>query len=203
MQDEERRLIARQLHDTAGQNLGALSMGLSIVLSNPGLDPSTRKAIEENIALAGCCVRELRAVSYQLHPPLLDELGLASALRAYAGRYSEATGIGLALDLPPQMPRLPHALEIALFRIVQEGLSNIHRHSGAETAILRLQYEDGRLRLTLTDRGRGFPESQSGTGIAAMRERVRQLNGCLTIASGETGTTILVDLPVCVSNHAQ
>jgi two-component system NarL family sensor kinase len=155
-------------------------------------------------------------MSYLLHPPLLDELGLQSALRTYAGGYSERTGIRLELDFPPQMPRLPRAIEIALFRIVQEGLANIHRHSGSERATLRVKHEADRVELELIDFGRGLPRgtlywdtldwdmtsaSRIGVGIAGIRERARQLGGRLTIASEETGTTLHVVLPVLQSQQ--
>jgi two-component system NarL family sensor kinase len=199
MQDEERRRIARELHDTTGQNLGALSMNLSVILSSASsLDPHAREALQESIALADTCVREIRTMSYLLHPPLLDELGLVSALRAYAEGYSERTGIRLDLDLPARMARLPQPVELALFRIAQEGLANVHRHSGSRTATLRLKHLRDRVELELVDQGRGLPQSapRMGVGIAGMRERARQLHGRLTIASAKTGATLLVVLPV-------
>jgi PAS domain S-box-containing protein len=207
MQDEERRRIARELHDNTGQNLGALSINLSMILAaDTKLKPRVREALEESIALADSCVREIRTMSYLLHPPLLDELGLVSALRAYSDSYSERTGVVLELDFPVEMPRLQHPVEIALFRIVQEGLSNIHRHSGSEAATLRLRYQPDRVELEVIDYGRGLPPGtldwdttsapRAGVGIAGMRERARQLGGRLTIASGETGTTIRAALPL-------
>jgi two-component system NarL family sensor kinase len=206
MQDEERRRIARDLHDNTGQNLGALSIGLSMILSTARIDPRTRQALKESLALADSSVREIRTISYLLHPPLLDELGLQSALRTYAEGYSERTGIQLDLDFPLPVLRLPQAVEIALFRIVQEGLTNIHRHSGSERATLRVRHEADRVELELIDYGRGLPPgtiewdmpsaSRIGVGIAGMRERARQLGGRLTIASGETGTTLHVVLPL-------
>ena len=206
LQDEERRRIARELHDTTGQNLGALSMGLSMVLSVGEFDSRIKAALEESVVLVEACVREIRTMSYLLHPPLLDELGLVSALRAYSDGYAERTGIYIELDLPEHLPRLPQAIELALFRIVQEGLANIHRHSGSPTAVLRLKHEANRVQLELIDRGRGLPPgtldwdmtsaSRIGVGIAGMRERARQLSGRLTIASGKTGTTLHVVLPV-------
>jgi two-component system NarL family sensor kinase len=206
MQDEERRRIARELHDHTGQNLAALNIDLAMVLSSAGgLDPRAKEMLQESIALAEACAREIRTLSYLLHPPLLDELGLVSALRAYAEGYSERTGIRLELDLPAQMQRLPQAIEMALFRIVQEGLSNIHRHSGSPTALIRLKHPDDSVELEIVDHGRGLPPatldqdmasaSRIGVGIAGMRERARQLGGSLTIASGETGTTLQVVLP--------
>lgn len=206
MQDEERRRVARELHDTTGQNLGALHIKLAMILSTtPYLDVHAREALEEAIALAETCIREIRTTSYLLHPPLLDELGLVSALRAYSEGYSERTSIRLELDLPASLERLPEAVEMALFRIVQEGLSNIHRHSGSRTAFLRLRPAKDSVELDLIDHGRGLPPgtldwdvpsaSRIGVGIAGMRERARQLGGRLTIASGENGTTLHVVLP--------
>jgi signal transduction histidine kinase len=206
MQDEERRRIARDLHDTTGQNLGALSINLSMILTTCTLDPHARETLEECIALTDSSIREIRTLSYLLHPPLLDELGLVSALRAYSEGHAERTGLEIELDLPVGMPRLPQAVEIALFRIVQEGLANIHRHSGSHTAILRLKYQPKKVELEIADRGRGLPPgtleremtsaSRIGVGIAGMRERARQLRGHLTIGSSETGTTLHVVLPL-------
>ena len=205
MQDEERRRIARELHDTTGQNLGALSINLSMIRAK-GVNPEAKEALEESVALVDCCIREVRTMSYLLHPPLLDELGLASALRAYSAGYAERTGIPVNLDLPPNLPRLPQAIEIALFRIVQEGLSNIHRHSGSQRATLRLKHQQDRVQLELIDYGRGFPPgtlewdatsaSHFGVGIAGIQERARLLGGRLTIASGEAGTALSVVLPL-------
>lgn len=206
MQDEERRRIARELHDTTGQNLGAVSIHLSMMLSTCSLDAHARETLGECIALTDASMREIRTLSYLLHPPLLDELGLVSALRAYCEGYAERTGLGVDLDLPDDMPRLPQAVEIALFRIVQEGLTNIHRHSGSPTATLRLKYHRDKVELEIADHGRGLPlgtlegevtsASRIGVGIAGMRERARQLGGRLTIGSSETGTTLHVVLPL-------
>jgi PAS domain S-box-containing protein len=197
MQDEERRRIARELHDTTGQNLGALSINLSLLLSTGGLDKRAREMLEECIALTDACVSEIRTMSYLLHPPLLDELGLVSALRSYCDGYAERTGLEIELSLPDTMTRLPQAIEIALFRIVQEGLANVHRHSGSPSATLRLKHFPDRVELELTDQGRGLPPGTlpSGVGIAGMRERARQLGGRLTIGSSEAGATLHVVLP--------
>jgi PAS domain S-box-containing protein len=197
MQDEERRRIARELHDSTGQHLVALSMNLSMILSNSsGLDPRTRERLEQCLALAGSSARETRTMSYLLHPPLLDELGLDAALRGYIDGYSERTGIRVDLDLPSHIGRLSREIEIALFRIVQEGLANIHRHSGSPTATLRLTHHANRVELKLADFGRGLASaSRIGVGIAGMRERARQLGGRLSIASSQAGTTLHVVLP--------
>lgn len=212
MQDEERRRIARDLHDTTGQNLGALSINLSMILTTCTLDVHARETLEECIALTDSSIREIRTLSYLLHPPLLDELGLVSALRAYSEGYAERTGLEIGLDLPDGMPRLPQAIEIALFRIVQEGLTNIHRHSGSSTAILRLKYQRKKVELEVSDHGRGLPPgtlegemtsaSRIGVGIAGMRERARQLGGRLTIGSSEAGTTLHVVLPLAFTSAA-
>jgi two-component system NarL family sensor kinase len=207
LQDDERRRIARDLHDTTGQHFSALSIRLSNILASPAvLDPRLREGLRESIALADACLRDIRAVTFLLHPPLLDELGLESALRAYAEGYAERTGIRVDLDLPSAMQRLPQEVETTLFRIVQEGLSNIHRHSGSETAFIRLHSSLDSVDLEVVDHGRGLPPgtleydvasaSRIGVGIAGMRERARQLGGRLAIASGETGTTLHIVLPI-------
>jgi signal transduction histidine kinase len=199
LQDEERRRIARELHDTTGQSLSALTMQLTMILSAyPRLDAGARDAIEDSIALAESCVREIRTMSYLLHPPLLEELGLVSALRAYTEAEAKRTAIHFELDLPPAMPRLPRLFEIALFRIAQEGISNIHRHSGSRVAVLRLCHFSDSVELDIADFGRGMPQHQTdaaGIGIAAMRERASQLGGHLAIESNAAGTTLRVKLP--------
>ena len=208
-QDEERRRIARELHDVTGQNLAALQIVLSSVeRSKESLDPRSRQALTEGIALVEACATEIRTLSYLLHPPLLDELGLLSALRNYVEGYAQRTGVRLDFDLPEKMDRLPRDVETALFRIVQEGLTNIHRHSGSRTAVLRLKTKPGWVTLELIDHGRGMPPealregelgpAPTGVGIAGMRERARQLNGRLSITSGPEGTTLRVELPVPV-----
>jgi PAS domain S-box-containing protein len=207
LQDDERRRIARDLHDTTGQHFSALSIRLSNILASPAvLDPRLREGLRESMALADSCLRGIRTVSYLLHPPLLDELGLESALRSYAEGYAERTGIRVDVVLPSAMQRLPQEVETTLFRIVQEGLSNIHRHSGSQTAFIRLQSSLDSVDLEVVDHGRGLPPgtleydvssaSRIGVGIAGMRERARQLGGRLAIASGETGTTLHIVLPI-------
>jgi len=204
MQDEERRRIARELHDTTGQNLAALQMTLSLALQSASLEEKTRKYLEESLMLTEVSLREMRTLSYLLHPPLLDELGLITALRAYADGYSERTGVRVILHLPERMERLPREVETALFRIVQEGLGNIHKHSGSSVAILRLETRVGSVALDLIDHGKGMPSdlmasgdpSGIGVGITGMRERARQLGGKLEISSASHGTTLSVVLPL-------
>jgi signal transduction histidine kinase len=195
MHDEERRRIAHDLHDHTVQNLGALSIHLSMVLSSAALDPHAREALQESVALAEASVREIRAISDLLYPPLLDELGLESALRAYSAGYAQKTGLAVELDLPTPMPRFPQAVEIALFRIAEEGLANIHRHSRSRTAILHVRLTSGQIKLRIIDDGRSSPKPTAGAGIGAMRERAIHLGGELTIVPTENGTTIHVVLP--------
>lgn len=205
LQDEERRRIARDLHDTTGQQIAALSMHLSSMLA---AGPAVGEGLHNAIELADSCIRDVRAISYLLHPPLLDELGLEAALRAYSEGYSERIGIELNLDLPTRMRRMPQEVETTLFRIVQEGLANIHRHSGSRTALIHLKQTRDSVEMEVIDYGHGLPAgalesdvasaSRIGVGIAGMRERARQLGGRLAIASGETGTTLHVVLPLPV-----
>jgi signal transduction histidine kinase len=202
MQDEERRRLARELHDTTVQNLGALSINLSILLATAGIDARAREGLKESIALTRSCLEEIRTMSSLLHPPLLDELGLESALRAYADGYSDRTGLQLVLEFPLHMPRMTKEMEIAIFRIVQEGLANIRRHSGSQTATLSVKHEPDRVEMELVDYGCEWDVTFTpgtgtpGTGIASIRERARYLGGLLTIVSGETGTSLHVVLPL-------
>lgn len=197
MRDEECRRLARELHSTTGQNLAALQMNLSLLAQSAEmLDDPARRALTESLALAEKCTLEIRRLSYSLHPPLLDEIGLIPALRTYAAEYAKRTGIDLELQLPPAAERFPQEVEIGLFRIAQEGLANIQRHSGSPTATLRLLRERDLLWLELIDHGRGMRSSPIGMGIAEMRERARQLGGRLTIKSGGAGgTTLRVMMP--------
>lgn len=204
LQDEERRRIARDLHDTTGQHIAALSMHLSNMLASAR--PAAAEGLHEAIELADSCIRDVRAISYLLHPPLLDELGLESALRAYSEGYSERIGIQLDLHLPAKMRRMPQEVETTLFRIVQEGLANIHRHSGSRTALIHLKQTRDSVEMEVIDHGHGLPPgalesdapsaSRIGVGIAGMRERARQLGGRFALLSGETGTTLHVVLPL-------
>ena len=152
------------------------------------------------------CSREIRTLSHLLHPPLLDELGLISALRWFAKGFAERSGIHVDLDLPPQLGRLPQDLEIALFRIVQESLSNIHRHSGSSRATIRIVSEPNAITLEVGDEGIGFSSTtldkhlesaaEIGIGIVGMRERVTQLKGRLEITGEGKGTVVRVFFPL-------
>lgn len=208
LQDIERRHIARELHDATGQNLAALSINLSkLQRSLQGVGAETDRLLLDTIHLAGQCAREVRTLSYLLHPPMLDELGLAPALRWLVDGFAERSGIGLQLEVAPELGRLPQETETALFRIVQESLTNVHRHSGSKTAVIRLRQDLFGLTLEVQDHGRGFlplADSQEdgtsvvvGVGISGMHERVKQLGGKLDVESIEgKGTTVRVWFPL-------
>jgi signal transduction histidine kinase len=208
-QDYERRRIARELHDSTAQLIAALSMNLTR-LQDPGLEPRRRdQALSEAVELASACSAEIRTVTYLLHPPLLDEVGLASALQAYAQGFNQRTGIQVEIKIPPDFGRLSAEMEATLFRIVQEGLANVHRHSGSRLAVIWLQRDPHEVRLVLQDRGRGFPEEyrnakgfvRFGVGILGMRERAEQFGGRLELASNDAGTKLTVTLPLVHSNE--
>ncbi len=205
LQDEERRRISRELHDTTAQNLAVLSMNLcSVKEATKILGQKTREAVTESLSLAEQCSREIRTLSYLLHPPLLDELGLVSALRAYTTGYTQRTGIGVELKMA-EIGRLPGEIETTVFRIVQEALTNVHRHSGSISAEIRIVRDPKDVRLQISDEGRGVPPDKLdliseganvGVGIAGMRERAIQLGGQLKVASSSRGTTITAILPM-------
>jgi PAS domain S-box-containing protein len=207
MQDQERRHIARELHDTTGQNLSALGLNLALLRQLlPNLEARPAKALSESLALVEQCSQEIRTLSYLLHPPTLDEVGLSSALRWYVDGFIKRSGIRMQMDLPKNLVRLPKDHETALFRIVQESLTNIHRHSGSQTASIRLGQRRTQLTLEIRDEGRGPPPDMVdpegkvvgpvGVGISGMRERVRQLNGELKIEPAPRGCVVKVVLPL-------
>lgn len=202
IRDDERRRIARALHDSLGQYLTALKINVD-VLSNSS-DTSTRVA-EECSTILEKCLSEVRTISHLLHPPLLDEAGLASAVRWYVTGFAERSGITVSLDLPNELRRLDAETEIALFRAVQECLTNVHRHSGGSTVDVRLSFDTNQIQLEIEDNGSGMSSnrlrdimkgsSQAGVGIAGMRERMRELGGSLEIHSGDSGTKVVIKTP--------
>jgi PAS domain S-box-containing protein len=198
LQDEERRRLARELHDSTSQLLVGLGIHLSVVNESAGiLEPRARRALTESRALVDRCLREIRTVSYLLHPPELDELGLESALASYVDGFVRRSGIQVDLDVAPDLGRLPQEAETALFRIVQEALSNIHRHSGSRTARIRLVRGPSDVTLEVSDAGRGMSgDTTPGIGIASMRERVQQLGGRLDIRSTDVGTALRAFIPL-------
>jgi len=205
-QDEERRRIARELHDSAGQILAALSMNLTPLESENGkITLRTDKTIKESLGLVKDLSNQLRTISHLLHPPLLDEVGLSSALRLFLEGFTKRSKIKVALEIPHNFERLPQELETAIFRIVQECLTNIHRHSGSQVAKICITRRDSQIRVEVADRGMGIPAKKQkamdsggtpGVGIRGMRERLRHLGGTLDINSGSQGTVIVARIPV-------
>jgi PAS domain S-box-containing protein len=200
LQDEERRRLARELHDSVGQTLAALSMNIGVIQAQSHqLDSVGARAVSENAQLVDQVSREIRTISHLLHPPLLDVAGLASALRWYADGFAERSNIKVDVEIANDFGRLPDDLEIAIFRIVQECLTNIHRHSGSATAAIRVQQEGDTVIVKVQDSGKGIPlekqhevieAGRGGVGFAGMRERLRRLGGTLEIQSNESGTTV-------------
>jgi len=205
MQDEERRRIARELHDSVGQMLAALGMNLSAVRNDIDHLARTAATLTDSESLVQEMVTEVRTISHLLHPPLLDEAGLSSALRWYVDGFSQRSGIRVDLDMPDNFERLPVELETAIFRVVQECLTNIHRHSGSPTAKIRLRQRDHEAVVDIEDKGRGIPPHKleqmaaagaPGVGVRGMQERLRQLGGKLDIESNSGGTRVKVRLPL-------
>lgn len=203
-QDEERRRIARELHDSLGQYLSALKMNLSMLRSS---EAGNRDALYlETEQMADRCIAETRTLSHLLHPPLLDEIGFAAAAQWYVEGFSARSGIKVTLGLPSNLERLPGAAEVALFRVLQEALTNIHRHSKSPAADIQLEINDVEVSLQIRDRGHGIPPEllnrfqktggAAGVGLSGMRERVNELSGRLEIHSDSQGTLVSVTVPV-------
>jgi signal transduction histidine kinase len=205
MRDQEARRLARELHDSVGQLLAALSMNIAEVKAQSHkLDDRGRRSIAENAVLVEQISREIRTISHLLHPPLLDEAGLAAALRWYVEGFSERSKIQVDMEIPEDLGRLPTEIETAVFRIVQECLANIHRHSESKTAAVRLRQDPHQVVVVAQDFGKGIPaerlpansDGRSGVGFRGMRERVRHLKGSLQIQSDASGTVVTASLPL-------
>ncbi len=198
VQEEERRNLARELHDGATQNLVALTLNMAPILEAIDIAPATRAMMEECVRLIDESTNELRTISYLLHPPLLEELGLSRTLRGYVEGFSKRSGIAVTLTTQGELDKLGFDVELAVFRIVQESLSNVHRHSHSSTANILLVRQGSSLNLDIADQGRGIPagKDNTGVGIAGIRERVRLLKGTVTIRSDVSGTIIRISLPV-------
>ncbi len=203
-QDEERRRIARELHDGAGQLLAALGMeARNIASESDRLTARAASSLSNIESLVAQMTKDIRTMSHLLYPPLLDEVGLEFALTEYVNGFAERSGVQVSLDLPAAIERLDRDYELSLFRIVQECLTNIHRHSGSKTATIRIVRNDGALVLEVGDEGRGMPAEKlseiqstgSGVGIRGMRERVLQFSGRMNIESDGSGTRIEVTIP--------
>jgi signal transduction histidine kinase len=207
LRDEEQRRIARELHDSVGQLLAAMSMNHSRALADRHLSPRAEKVISESAALLAQVSREIRTISHLLHPPLLDEVGLAPGVREFLEGFAERSRMEVRFEIEQDFGRLPRDLETAVFRIVQEGLTNVHRHSESRTVTVSIMRSSEEVSVAIADTGRGISQEKiceieagraSGVGLRGMRERVRQLGGSFKIRSAEKGTEVVIRLPL---NH--
>jgi signal transduction histidine kinase len=212
MQDDERKRIARELHDSVGQLLAAIKMNNAVIANEVSGIKRAAQAVAENDSMVDEVLRGIRTISHLLHPPLLDVAGLPSALRSYLEEFSQRSGIHVTLDCAPSVGRLASGLETALFRIVQECLGNVLRHSGSLTAAVHLNVEDGEACLKVRDEGQGISSerqrqfvmgTQGGVGLRGMQERVAQLGGKLQIQSSDKGTTVIALLPYIPANTSR
>ncbi len=206
VQDDERRKLARDLHDSTGQTLTALKISAALLQESCKEAPAALAIVSEVVQLADQAIDEIRTMSYLLHPPLLDEVGFACAAEWYIEGFAKRSGINVRADIGNSRERLPQTVEIALFRVLQESLTNIHRHSGASDATVHFQHEVDAIVLEIRDFGRGIPEerlrllhgvtAETGVGLAGMRERLHELNGTLEIESNECGTSMRATVPL-------
>jgi len=204
-QDEERRRIARELHDGISQYLSALAMNLSR-LEQPSADSGP--VVADCNELLDRAIKETRTLSHLLHPPLLDEMGFTSATEWYVEGYSKRSGVEVNLTLPSSFPRLPQEVETSLFRVLQEALTNIHRHSGSKKAEIGVDFSGGTLVMLIRDHGKGLPEQvlskwratgMGGIGLSGMQERISELGGKIEIESTGEGTLLVVSIPIAQS----
>ncbi|MBM3831190.1 MAG: sensor histidine kinase [Verrucomicrobia bacterium] len=206
-QDQERRRIARELHDNSGQTLAAIAVNLSRIENLvPDAPPKVLNLVADTAAMAEQTSREIRTISYLMHPPLLDEAGLLAAINWLANGFTQRSGIRVGVETPEEFARLPGDIEVTIFRIVQETLTNVARHSGSPTAFIKLTRQPGEVVLTVRDEGKGIPPeklekvqgnfSSLGVGVAGVWERVRQFGGELEINSNSRGTTVMVVVPL-------
>jgi len=205
LRDAEQRRIARDLHDSAGQIIAALGMNLAGVETHARFNPPLASALEDTQDLLRQLNREIRTTSYLLHPPLLDEAGLPGALRWYIDGIKKRSGLDVEFLVADDFDRLPADVELTLFRIVQESMTNIHRHSGSSRATIRLKRDASSVQLEVQDYGKGLPPEsapapglrpRTGVGMMGMRERVRHIGGKMTVESSAKGTTVCVKLPL-------
>jgi PAS domain S-box-containing protein len=211
-QDEERRRIGRDLHDSLGQSLAVLKMNLdSLQMSLESKNDGAAQSLEPCLLLAEEVLREVRTISYLLYPPMLEEMGLKSAIPWYLDGFSKRSGIQTTLEAAPNFERLAPEVELAFFRILQEALTNVHRHSGSPTARIKLAVADGWASMEIRDEGKGIPTlllEQSGedwmgslgVGLRGMNERMRQLGGKLDVVATDKGTTVVASAPAAQTN---
>jgi signal transduction histidine kinase len=202
VQDEERRRIARELHDSLGQDLTAAKISLDMLSQECELDSTHLKDARN---LVDRCIADTRTLSHLLHPPLLDEAGFASAAKWYVEGFGRRSGIDARLSIPAHVTRLPRRTETALFRILQEALTNVHRHSGSKAVNVSLTMDESKIVLLVRDFGMGVPREvldrfwktgNVGVGLPGIRERLQELGGFLEIESGPDGTVLKATVPV-------
>lgn len=204
-QDEERRRIGREMHDSIGQYLSALKMKLGMVLrKNPSLNEDGHQQLDQFAAMLDECIKEVRTLSYLLYPPMLEERGLKSAIDWYLEGFSQRTGIAVNFETPAKVERPSRDVELALFRVLQESLTNVMKHSGTSTIDIQLSAQNGTVDLRVRDYGKGLPETSEarrnhedlfGVGLRGMTERMRQLGGKLSISSVSPGTLVHASVP--------
>ncbi len=206
-QDEERRRIGRDLHDSLGQYLATLKINLdSLQLALPP-NEGVHSQIAQCVSLAEEAIKEVRTISYLLYPPMLEELGLKSAIPWYLDGFTNRSGIKASLEIPADFGRLPRDVELSFFRVLQESLTNVHRHSGSPTVVIRLSQENGATILEIEDQGKGLPPAMlngdgtglpiaPGVGLRGMDERMRQLGGRVELCAGEKGAIVRAVVPV-------
>jgi PAS domain S-box-containing protein len=212
-QDAERRRIGRELHDGLGQLVIAIKMNAAQVYKEKHkLSPSAARCVTENFELIGQAIAEVRTVSYLLHPPMLEEIGLLSALAWYADGFAQRSKVNVTLELASDLGRLPQDYELSLFRVAQECLTNVHRHSGSSTAAIKLVRTSGEITLEVTDAGKGIDKqlqskiasgASIGVGFRGMQERVKLMGGRLAVQSSDQGTSVAVTLPITWNNDAE
>jgi PAS domain S-box-containing protein len=213
VQDDERRRIARELHDGVGQLLAAIGMNVSQVLrEKERLSDPVARCVAENMTLIDQASSEIRTVSYLLHPPMLDEMGLSSALAWFVEGFSQRSKVAVTLQIEPDLGRLPQEYELALFRVVQECLTNIHRHAGSATALVRLSRTAEEIRLEVEDSGKGIDPTTTakiaagesvGVGMRGMQERIKLLRGRMIVDSNDSGASISITLPIAWNDGAR
>jgi PAS domain S-box-containing protein len=211
IQDQERRRIARELHDSLGQYLAGLKIAVEMLSNSPG--ERSQPLLAECSDILEKAITETRTLSHLLHPPLLDEAGFASAASWFVAGFSQRSGIPVSLELPDEMPRLSQAVEIALFRVLQESLTNVHRHSQAQSAEITVETDAEQISIEVCDHGIGMPKhileqitgdgTKLGVGLAGMRERIHELGGTFEVTSDERGTAICASVPLSVREESQ
>jgi signal transduction histidine kinase len=202
LEDDERRRFARDLHDSVGQLLAVIGMNLTS-FEYENLTPDASRLLRDSQGLVEQISQEIRTISHLLHPPLLDEAGLGPALKVYVEGFAQRSKIAAQLNVPEGLPRLAQDLEISIFRIVQECLTNVHKHADAKTVAISIACSPVGITLQVADDGKGLRDGHSfGVGLRGMEERVRQLRGTFKVTSGSEGTTVTVSMPATQPSEA-